>query len=146
MTNDSPPLALIILFPFAFVGMWLGVGTLLSEISGWARLARRFPGGPRPAGPRILGQVVGMGAVGENGITSIIASAEGLYLFSNPLFRFHRPPVMVPWTEVRNEGERGTLWWRSVGLDLGGITLLRVRPKAMPALAPHLSGNAGTNR
>ncbi|NUO64712.1 MAG: hypothetical protein HOQ11_01320 [Gemmatimonadaceae bacterium] len=143
MTNEAPPLALMILFPFAFIAVWLGVGALLSEIGGWARLARRFPGGPRPAGPRVRGQVVGMGPVGENGVTNLIPTAEGLYLYSNPLFRFHRPPVMVPWAEIRDEGERGVLWWRSVGLDLGGVTLLRVRARAMPALAPYLAGKAG---
>ena len=143
MMNEAPPPAVIALFPVAFLGMWLGVGALLSELSGWSRLARTFPGGARPSGPRISGQVVGMGPVSENGVTSLIPAAEGLYLYSNPFFRFRRPPILVPWAEIHESGERGMLWWRSISLELGQITTLRVRPKAIPALAPYLSRQIG---
>jgi hypothetical protein len=139
MANAALPSAQFVLTLCAFAGLWLVVGAILSELSGWSRLARAFPGGARPPGPRIRRQVVGMGLVGENGITGLIPTAEGLYIYSHPLFRFRRPPILVPWTEVHNDGERGALWWRSVGIDLGRITMLRLRPKAMPVLAPYLA-------
>src|SRR3954471_6311635 len=139
MTNETPPLALLVLFPFAFVAMWLGMGALLSALSGWSRLARAFPGGPKPSGPRIHDQVMGMGFVGEKSVTRMIPTAGGLYLHSSLLFGFRRPPILVPWAEIRECGESGFLWWRNVRLELGYITTLRVRPKALPILEQYLS-------
>ncbi|HEX2779205.1 MAG TPA: hypothetical protein VHM30_06890 [Gemmatimonadaceae bacterium] len=143
MTNDAPSPALIALFVVAFVGLWLLVGLLLSELSGWASLARRYPGGPRPEGVRLRGQVVGMGAVGEKGVTTLVPTAAGLYLYSHPLFRFRRPPVLVPWSEIRYAGELGFLFWRSIGLDLGPVTRMRVKRDAYQALAPYLEMRVG---
>ena len=142
MSNNAPPTFLLILFPFFFVGMWLFICTLLTEFSGWSRLARSYPGGPRPEGRRIRGAVMGMGAVGENGVTIMIPTAEGLYLYSSPLFRFRRPPVLVPWCDIRSGGERGMRWWRNVLLELGSETTLRIRAKAYPMLAPYLEKSA----
>ena len=139
MASAVLPFALAVLALCAFAGLWLVVCAILSELSGWPRLARAFPGGARPPGKRIRGQVVGIGLVGENNVTGLIPTAEGLYIYSHPLFRFRRPPILVPWTEVHYDGERGALWWRSVGIDLGRITMLRLRPKAFPVLAPYLA-------
>jgi hypothetical protein len=139
MSNQAPPTILLVAFPIVFVGMWLFIAVLLSEVRGWSRLAREFPGGPRPAGRRLYRQVMGMGLVGENGVTTLIPTSEGLYLYSNFLFRFRRPPVFVPWRDIRNDGERGMRWWRNVVLELGGVTTLRIRAKAFPILEPYLA-------
>ena len=138
MSNQQPPTILLVAFPIVFVGMWLLIATVLTEFSGWSRLARAFPGGPRPAGRRLYGQVMGMGLVGEKGVTTLIPTSDGLYLYSALLFRFHRPPVLVPWHEIHNDGERGTRWWRNFVLELGGVTTLRIRAKAFPILEPYL--------
>lgn len=142
MSNNAPPTVLLVLFPFFFLGMWLLVCTILTEFSGWSRLARSYPGGPRPEGRRIRGAVMGMGVVGENNVTVMIPTAEGLYLYSTFLFRFHRPPLLVPWRDIRNDGERGVRWWRNVVLELGSETTLRIRAKAYPLLAPYLGKSA----
>lgn len=139
MSNQQPPTFLLVLFPFFFAGMWLLVSALLAEFSGWSSLARRYPGGPRPDGQRIHGAVMGMGAVGENNVTVMIPTADGLYLYASPLFRFRHPPVMVPWRDIRDGGERGKLWWRNVALELGSEVTIRIRPRAHPALAPYLA-------
>ena len=130
-------------FPFAFVGMWLLVGAILSELSGWRRLADRFATGSRPEGKRLRRQVTGIGLTGENGVTGLILTPEGLYLYAHPLFRFRRPPVLVPWPEVRYVRERGMLWWRARVLDLGGITTVAVKKEAYEAIVPYISRRIG---
>jgi hypothetical protein len=130
-------------FPAFFLGMWLGVGGLLSMMSGWVQLARRFPGGPRPTGERLRGQVTRVGIVNENGVTGLVVTSRGLYLYSNPLFRFLRPPVMVPWSQVRYEGERGRLWWHAHVLRLGDATSVRIKQRAYETLHSFLSQPIG---
>lgn len=138
MLRAEPPAALFALFPFAFIGMWLFVGALLGEFSGWTSLARRFPGGARPKGTRLRRVVVQMGAVSENGVTVLIPTTDGLYLYSHPLFRFRRPPILLPWSEIRYAGERGRLWWCRTMLEVSGSTPLGVKPKGYAVLAPYM--------
>ena len=143
VSSAAPPTALLVLFPFAFIGMWLVVGAFLSEFSGWTSLARRFPGGARPAGRRLRGVVLQMGAVSENGVTILIPTTDGLYLYSHPLFRFHRPPILLPWRELRYTGDRGRLWWRRATLQISHTTPLGIKPDAYAVLAPYLDQSQG---
>lgn len=121
--------------------MWLGVGALLAEFSGWPELAREFPAGSRPAGKRIRGQVVKVGVVGENGVTGIVLTPAGLYLDTMFLFRFRRPPVLVPWTFVRHSSDGQFLWYRWHEFDLAGVTTLSVRPAAYEAIVRYRSAD-----
>jgi hypothetical protein len=122
----------------AALGMWLLIGSALSQLSGWRELARRYPAGAAPPGVRVRGQVVSMGPVSERGVTALIPTAPGLYLYSNPFFRFGRPPLLVPWAEVHEAGEGGRLWWRASLLDLGGVTRMGVKSKGFDTLKPYL--------
>jgi hypothetical protein len=118
----------------AFVGLWFIVTTLLASVSGWTDLADTFPAGPRPRGEIMRRLVMKVGTVGEKGATSLIAAANGLYLEAHPLFRFRRPSVLVPWDRIRFVQSHRVLWQRSVTLDLGGATTIRVRDKVVPVL------------
>ena len=138
----NEPSAFPLWFPFLFVGGWLLVGALLGELSRWPELAYRFPGGQRPIGTTLSGQVVGMGFVSENNVTTLVVAPTGLYLSANVLFRFRRPPILVPWGEVRYVSERKILWWRNYVLDLGGVTQIRIKAKAFAALEPLLIGSS----
>ena len=126
----------------AFIGMWLLVCGILTELSGWPALARRFPGGPRPPAPRLRRQVLSFGVVSENGVTNLIVVPQGLYLFSNPFFRFRRAPILVPWAHVQGAGERGRLWWRVRVLELGGVTNIGVKRRAYEAIKPFIAGHS----
>src|SRR5690349_9031123 len=106
------PPAIAFLFPLFFVAMWLLIGALLAEISGWPVLARQFRTTHRPAGSPLRHQVVALGPTSESGVTRIITSPAGLYLDTHPLFRFRRPPLLVPWTAIHYRSERRFLWRR----------------------------------
>ena len=113
-----------------FVPIWSTVTALLSRLSGWPSLASRFPAIPEaPAGESVRGQVLGVGMVRENNVTTLIASPAGLHLSAMFLFRLGRPPVLVPWSEVRHVSERTWFGSRSHVLDLGGITTIRLKDK-----------------
>ena len=131
------------MFPVLFVAMWFGVGALLAEMSGWPDLARKFPGGPRPNGQRLRRQVIKIGSVNENGVTGIVVSESGLYLDAMLLFRFRRPPVLVPWDSVTYSTDRRFLWYRWHEFDLGGITTISVRPAAYEAMIHYRSTSVG---
>ncbi|MGQ0642659.1 MAG: hypothetical protein ACT4P6_18100 [Gemmatimonadaceae bacterium] len=115
----------------AFLGIWFIVTTLLAIISGWTELAAAFPGGSRPGGQILRRLVLKVGAVGEKGVTALIPTADGLYLESHPLFRFRRPAVHIPWRRIRYVDSHRVLWQRSLTFDLGGITTIRVRDRAL---------------
>ena len=117
--------------------VWLLVTTLLSALSGWPALAAAFPGGPIPDGERLRGQVLGLGLVRENNVTTLVPCARGLYLYAMILFRLRRPPVLVPWSQVRYRDSRRLLWSRWYVLDLGGVTSIRVRQRLGPILRAH---------
>jgi hypothetical protein len=134
------------LFPPFFIAMWLGIGAVLAEISGWPALARRFRTEHRPTGQRWRRQVVMLGATRESGVTRIITSPAGLYLDVNPLFRFRRPPLLLPWSAVHHRGDRRFLWLRWHEIDLAGVTTLGVKPNAYQAIAPFLSATIAQPR
>jgi hypothetical protein len=125
--------------PLFVVGMWLAVGGLLSTLSGWPFLAKRCPGGPRPSGAVLRRQVVGIGFVSENGVTHMVVSEGGLYLWATPIFRFLRPPILVPWAQVAYVSENRFLWSHSHLLRLGGITSIRIKDRAYQALRTYLT-------
>jgi hypothetical protein len=134
-SSTQPPPGFFALFPVIFVGMWLAIGALFAQMSGWSELANEFPGKFRPEGPRLRRQVVKLGSVNENGVTTLVLSTAGLFLESIFLFRFRRPPVLVPWPALRYLGERRFLWQRWHEFDLGGITTIGVKTKAYDAIA-----------
>lgn len=120
-----------------FAGFWVLVTGVIASISGWPDLADTFPGGERPQGQPLRRSVLKIGPVGENGVTTLRPSPQGLYMSSHPLFRFRRSPVLVPWSRIEYVKSHRLLWQRSVTLDLGGITTIRVRARVIPVLRAH---------
>jgi hypothetical protein len=60
-------------------------------------------------------------------------------MYAQLLFRFRRPPILIPWSEVQYESARHFLWMRSHKLSLGGgVTPIRVKDKALRAFEPFL--------
>lgn len=137
-TNPAALGAIIvaILIP-VMVGMWVAVTGLLASMSGWSDLADTFTAGERPKGETFRNSVFKVGSVGEKGVTTMIPSPHGLYLVPTTLFRFRRPAVLVPWNRIRFVESHRVLWKRSLTLDLGGITTMRVHPRVIPMLVAH---------
>jgi hypothetical protein len=141
MSEESFPLW----FPVFFVTLWLFVGALLSELSRWPALARAYPDDPKARGERLRGQVTAVGWVNENNVTTIEVTPVGLRLRAIILFRFRRPPLLVPWEHIRGAEVRRFLWARWYVLDLGGITTVSVKARSLEAVRPYLTGPAGSD-
>jgi hypothetical protein len=108
----------IIAAPFVFVGFWMGVCWLLGTASGWRRLGRRW----RTSEPAPLGSewVLGMlGLVSYNGVLSVGVAEDGLDLRVMLLFRAGQPPLRIPWSEIRVEGESPGLFVSRTRVRLG---------------------------
>lgn len=144
MTAAEPSLPAVLWWlPIAIVAQWVVVCVLLSALSRWPALARRYPGGPRPEGTRLRGHVGAVGVVPEHNVTGLVLATAGLYLYSHPFFRLGRAPVLLPWAAVRHRGAHRILWQRWHTLDLAGVTTLRVSDRAWQATAPYLQAGSG---
>ena len=123
-------------FPL-FAIFWVLISGVLASMSGWPNLSDTFPGGERPEGQALRGSVLKIGPVGEKNVTTLRPTAHGLYMSANPLFRFRRSPVLVPWNRIAYVKSHRVLWQRSVTFDLGGITTMRVRERVIETLRAH---------
>jgi len=121
----------------SFMVLWTAVTGLLAYVSGWPALAAAYRCMARPPGASLRGQVIALGLVRERNVTYLILTASGLYLYPLWPFRFMRPPLLVPWKEVRYLDSRQIFWLRSADLDLGGLARLRVRPGLLPELTQY---------
>jgi hypothetical protein len=125
--------------PFFVIGLWLFLSAFFALSSGWLALANNFRAISRPEGQRVLSQVKQMGSVPERGVTQMIVSEQGLYLYAFFLFRFLHPPLLIPWKDVRLAGEHKTLWWYIWELDIGRITTLSVTRRAYELMQKYVA-------
>ncbi len=125
-------------FPFIFLGLWLAMNGLMAVLSGWSRLAEQFRAKHQPSGERFTRQIVSVGFVRENGATNLIVSVEGLFLSSFILFRFLRPPVLIPWRFIRVARQKKILWLQRYVLDLASVTTITVKRTAYQAIEQYV--------
>jgi hypothetical protein len=107
------------LAPFGFAGAWIGVLWLIGQLSGWARLATRY----RTREPRPLGAMsfvtASLQGVRMNNSLIVGIAEDGLDLRAPLMFRPGHPPLRIPWSVIRVEGE-------SSGVFTGEVTHLRL--------------------
>jgi hypothetical protein len=118
--------------------LYLGIGALVSALSGWLTLAQRFRATVRPDGKAIKGQIWYIGLVSDHFVTHMIGREEGLYLWVNPLLRFCRAALIIPWAAITGVREVKTLWWKTYALNIADITTIRVTRRAYDLLRPFL--------
>ena len=88
--------------------MWLLVGTIISLVSGWYSLAKVYRTTSAFDGAKWRMQSGRMRwFVGYNNVLTIGASQQGLYLSVMFFFRFMHPPLLVPWSEIKVQKEKG---------------------------------------
>ena len=107
-------------FPIFFAGMWVGVSAILSRLSGWSELARRYPAAAEPEGERIVWTSAQLGGVSFRSCLNATLSPSGLYLVPARMFRLFMPPVLIPWSDIRFEGFTKVLFFQLACFRLGG--------------------------
>jgi hypothetical protein len=114
-----PALLIIAVFAIAFVLFWCFVIWLISQLSGWARLAQRYHS-LRPTTGKVWRWQYGMiGWAGYNGILTLTANAEGLFMETLWLFGFGHPRLFIPWYEFREAKVQRYFFRRQVKAKIG---------------------------
>ena len=104
-------------------------------------LAEQFPASSRPAGSRMRWQVVRFGAIPEAGVTNLISSPKGLYVYAGLLYRSFRPPILIPWPVIAVAREVRELWWKRYEVTVAGKTTIRMSRRAYRVIEPFLAAN-----
>ena len=108
------------LFSFA---VWCCVCSLISLLSGWFALSRRFPRQSEPYGvTRRVGPWFGTVYTRfwghYSGVMRLVAAEDALYLSVLFPFRIGHPPLRIPWNEIRLSRSK-RFWVNYVILTLG---------------------------
>jgi hypothetical protein len=128
------------LYWFGIVVLWFPIGCwILGQVHGWKRLYRKFPA---PAevltGPKFsfLGGKIGL-LVWRNALFAQV-TPQGLRLSVLFLFRSGHPPLLIPWTEIKNVSPRKDFIWRGfTDFEIGAPPIAKVRlPTRVLAASP----------
>lgn len=156
MQANFQPAALFV--SLLFVAVWCVMNAVSSLLVGWYQLSRRFRADSKPVGATMWGQVMAVcswqHSLMPDWTTVLAVSPAGLYLRTWLMFRFMRPPVLVPWHEVRYVAVYRSFWPQTHVFSLGGQMEIRVRQRAFlsiqaflaevpPAMVPSAAPPAG---
>ena len=110
---DTPNVELFVL---AGVGVWIGIGLLISRVGGWAALATVYGHSGEFRGDCLRFQSARMrwGTNYGNCLT-VGANPLGLYLSVLLIFRIGHPPLFIPWMDISISEQKGR-WFNSVVL------------------------------
>jgi hypothetical protein len=106
--------AILIGFPLVFVAMWSFVCWLIALIGGWQRLAHVYPAHGTPVGKRYGGLYGRMGHSSYKGVLNVVVAPEGLHLSTMIFFRPGHPPLLIPWSALRDGEAWPFLWARAI--------------------------------
>ena len=110
------------LLPIFVAAFPLVVIYVLSRVTGWQRLAERYPsqGEPPPPSTR-FGYGVFRGWLGYNGALVVGSDAGGLYVGTWWIFSWCHPAFYVPWSEVSEIRREASGWNARVAIRTVGV-------------------------
>jgi hypothetical protein len=101
-------------FFISFVFLWLVVGFIVAQLSGWAELASHYRSTNPFEGQRLRFRSSKMRLnMQYNGCLTVGLSQQGMYLALLFLFRIGHPPLVIPWKDISTTTGK-TLFWRWV--------------------------------
>ena len=124
-----------IAFPLFFLALWLAITTLLTLLSGWYGLMRRYPDAPAasPVGGLRL-QSGSMRGVGMRNLLDLTVCEQGLRVAMLRVFSPFGRPFFVPWNDIVVSRRRSVVWPRVV-LRLGDRHTLTLAADTADCLA-----------
>jgi hypothetical protein len=102
------------LFLLVFPLMWIGISLLLSQLGGWARLAKHFPDDPDAVGTNYRFRSGAIGMANYGSCLSLRVCERGLRLSVLFLFRIGHPPLFIPWEQFHSLNEKRFLLFRTL--------------------------------
>ena len=114
-----------------FITLWCFVCFLISLLTGWFILSRRFKKQSEPYGETRSAGPFGYGVrmrfrTNYGNVIRLTSTADALYLSVFFPFRAGHPPLCVPWKEIQL-GRTKFLWLRYVVLTLGNQERIPMR-------------------
>lgn len=117
--------AFLIIFPL----FWIFVVWLISHLSGWQKLAKRYPATLPPQGRHMGGQTLAIGYSRYRNTMEMVANPTGIWMQPMWLFRAGHKPVFIPWGEFNNPQPTTWRWQNLMHYDVG---LPKVATIALP--------------
>ena len=117
----------VLLFAVGFPIFWVLVIGAISHLSGWQRLAQRFRATLPPSGKVWYWQRGMVGWSGYNGVLTLTANDQGLFMETFWLFGFGHPRLFIPWHEFREAKVSNYVFYRQVKAKIGFPPLATVR-------------------
>jgi hypothetical protein len=111
---------IVVGFVVAFSAIWCFVCWLISIIGGWRRLAQHYRTSDTPNGPGLFARFLRLGISSYRRTVTVHITPAGLHLAVMPLFRLGHPPLMIPWSAVRNATPSSYRWMQAVRFDVLG--------------------------
>ncbi|MCY0996170.1 hypothetical protein OWM54_03375 [Myxococcus sp. MISCRS1] len=127
------------LFPPLFVLGLVGISFFASVKGGWSGLAKRYrTSAPRP--DLFMKMSTGrMGWTHYNRCLTVGASEAGLYLAMMPSFTPFHPPLLIPWSEIKERRRETSQFQRVETLVIGpDRTVVRIEALVMDGLGRYL--------
>ena len=112
--------------------IWCVLSFALSQLSGWSKLAVKYPPPPLPDGPptgsgeRASFRSGRIGAIHYYSCLGFRASEAGLLISMALPLRLGHPPLFIPWNEFHHVRDDPKLFSQSVCVSIGKPTVTRV--------------------
>lgn len=130
MTDPTSDLAIlpfiIIAFAIVFPIFWILIIGLISLLNGWQRLARRYRATLPPTGRRWTWQYGMVSWASYNGVLTLTANEQGLFIEVTWPFRFWHPCLFIPWQDFHEAKRVNYLFRRQVRARIGFPSLATV--------------------
>lgn len=127
MQQEAVPVWLIVvIFIPVFFLFWCFVIWLISHFSGWQRLAQRYRSLQLPSGDVWSWQYGMVGWVGYNGVLTLTANDQGLFMEVLFLFKVGHSPLFISWHEFHEAKVVNYFFRRQVKAKVGFPTVATV--------------------
>lgn len=111
MTQTSLVALIVPAFVVCFGLLWSAIVFLSARMSGWASLARHYPGAQPPVGQSWHWTSAQFGFFASyRNVLTIVVSPLGLYLRPVVIFRIGHEPLLIPWNAI-SSGRRTNLFF-----------------------------------
>ncbi len=101
----------VTIFLMFFIAIWGFVCFILSRVGGWDKLAQVYRHDGKFNGKRWRFRSCRMnGFVNYNNCLIFGANPEGLYINILAIFRFQHSPLLIPWSEIKEEKTKGIVF------------------------------------
>ncbi|GAB3985641.1 hypothetical protein GCM10028807_01330 [Spirosoma daeguense] len=131
-------LLIIVGFCIFFTGLWSGIIYLLSTLSGWQELARKYRTELMRSGydSNVFGR---MGFVNYNGVLKVACTDQGIYLGVMKVFSLGHSPILIPWHVIHDIREQHLLFQATVVFNADN-TRITLPHRYMATIRQHTSG------